>query len=354
MLMRLKGIHSVKKRQKDGGIVIYSYAWRGGPRLKARPGTPEFLTEFTDAIAARKKPAGATMFTLIAEYKTASEYTKKRERTRKDYLRYLKLIENEFGSLPIAALSDNRIRGDFKAWRDKMADRPRTADMAWTVLARVLSVAKDRGRIDVNVCERGGRLYEADRTDALWTEEMVETVRSEFPEHLRWVFMLALYTGQRQGDLLRLPWSALKGGRIQMRQSKTRRRVNIPVASALAAEIATIPKRSTVMLTSTDRLPWSSDGFRSSWGRACKKAGIEGVTFHDLRGSAVTKLAEADCSVAEIATITGHSLDDVGAILDGHYLSRTNALADSAIRKLDRKEKRTKSVKTGVNRASAK
>ena len=32
------------------------------------------------------------------------------------------------------------------------------------------------------------------------------------------------------------------------------------------------------------------------------------LTFHDLRGSAVTRLARAECTTAEIATITGHSL----------------------------------------------
>jgi integrase len=33
--------------------------------------------------------------------------------------------------------------------------------------------------------------------------------------------LLALWTGQRQGDLLRLPWSAYDGEHIRLRQSKT-------------------------------------------------------------------------------------------------------------------------------------
>ena len=45
------------------------------------------------------------------------------------------------------------------------------------------------------------------------------------------------------------------------------------------------------------------------------------MTFHDLRGTAVTRLALAGCTEAEIATITGHSLRDVRAILDTHYLA---------------------------------
>jgi hypothetical protein len=49
---------------------------------------------------------------------------------------------------------------------------------------------------------------------------------------------------------------------------------------------------------------------------------IAGVTFNDLRGTAVTRLALADCTEAEIATITGHCLRDVRSILDTHYLCR--------------------------------
>ena len=44
------------------------------------------------------------------------------------------------------------------------------------------------------------------------------------------------------------------------------------------------------------------------------------MTFNDLRGTAVTRLALVGCSEAEIATITGHSLRDVRSILDAHYL----------------------------------
>jgi hypothetical protein len=50
----------------------------------------------------------------------------------------------------------------------------------------------------------------------------------------------------------------------------------------------------------------------------------------------VTRLAIAGCTEAEIATITGHSLRSVRAILDTHYLHRDQALGDSAITKLDR------------------
>jgi hypothetical protein len=55
-----------------------------------------------------------------------------------------------------------------------------------------------------------------------------------------------------------------------------------------------------------------------------------GLHFHDLRGTAL-----AGCSVSQIASITGHSLKDVEAILDAHYLGGRIQLAEQAIEKLD-------------------
>ena len=148
--------------------------------------------------------------------------------------------------------------------------------------------------------------------------------------------MLALWSGQRQGDLLRLPWSAYDGTHIRLRQSKTGARVVIPVGAPLKAALDPTAKRCTIMLTNSDGKPWNSEGFRASWRKACANAGVKGVTFNDLRGTAVTRLALAACTEAEIATITGHSLRDVRSILDAHYLHRYPALAESAIRKLER------------------
>jgi hypothetical protein len=58
-------------------------------------------------------------------------------------------------------------------------------------------------------------------------------------------------------------------------------------------------------------------------------------TFHDLRGTAVKRFSEAGCTPQEVATITGHSLRDVSAIMD-RYSSRTDKIAVAAIAKLER------------------
>src|SRR5205823_6137350 len=87
--------------------------------------------------------------------------------------------------------------------------------------------------------------------------------------------------------------------------------------------------------------PWNSaasfsEAFRREKIRMGKlMPGIETLTFHDLRGTAVTRLAIAGCTVPEIASLTGHSLRDVNRILEVHYLNLDVALAENAIQKLE-------------------
>jgi integrase len=151
--------------------------------------------------------------------------------------------------------------------------------------------------------------------------------------------VLALWSGQRQGDLLRLPWSAYESPYIRLRQSKGGRRVAMPAGAPLRTLLDVTERRGPLILTNTLGRPWTSDGFRTSWGKACERAGIGDLTFHDLRGTAVVRLAIAGASVPQIAAVTGHSLKDVEAILDAHYLGRDIQLAEAAVLKLEARTK---------------
>ena len=109
-----------------------------------------------------------------------------------------------------------------------------------------------------------------------------------------------------------------------------------PVFAPLKAALDAAERRSPIILLTIDGKPWTEDGFRSSFAKARIKAQIRDVTFNDLRGTAVTRLAIAGATEAEIATITGHALRDVRSILDSHYLNRDPTLGENAIRKLEK------------------
>ena len=337
MRVRLKGINSRRKVLANGTMRTYYWAWKGGPPLRGEPGTPEFTASYNEACARKVIPPRGTLLGLLQKFQASEDFTGLAPRSRSDYVGKIKLLEKAFGDFPLSALTDNRTRGIFKAWRERLAaSSRRQADYARVVLARVLSWGMDRGLVAANPCARGGRLYRGSRADKIWTGADEAGFLERAPAHLHLPLLLALWTGQRQGDLLRLPWLAYDGKHIRLRQSKTGARVVIPVGAPLKAALDAATKRSTIMLTTADGKPWTPDGFRASWGKACKRAGVVGVTFHDLRGTAVTRLALAGCTEAEIATITGHSLRSVRAIIDTHYLHRDPALAESAIRKLEK------------------
>lgn len=336
MRVRLKGINCVRKLLADGRQVSYWYAWKGGPALRGEPGSPEFVASYNEAVATKLKPSKGVLMGILQGFQASADFLRLADRTRSDYVTKIKQIESRFGDFPLSGLSDRRARGIFMEWRDQLAIASRRqADYAWVVLARILSWALDRGLVTANPCEKGGRLYRGSRADKVWTADDEAAFLRIAPPHLHLPLLLALWTGQRQGDLLRLPWSAFDGARIRLRQSKTGTRVVIPVGAPLKAALEATKKCGPLILNSTDGRPWTSDGFRASWAKARDKAGVKGVTFNDLRGTAVTRLALVGCTEAEIATLTGHSLRDVRSILDAHYLHRDSALAESAIRKLE-------------------
>lgn len=339
MRIKLKGLNTVRVNRKDGSVATYHYAWKGGPRVEGVLGSPEFMANYTAALADLRRKPSDTLVALLDAYESSSEFLALAPRTQTDYKKHLRAIANEYGAFPISGLSDKRARGEFLSWRDRLAlSSRRNADYRFAVFARALSWSFNRGLAPFNPLERPGRVYRAARKDSIWTDDDEAAFLSKAPAHLHLALILALWTGQRQGDLLKLTWNNYDGGVIRLKQSKTGVRVAIPAGAPLRAALEDKqhqPTSAVTILTTEAGRAWTESGFRASWRKACEKAGVADVTFHDLRGTAVTRLAMAGCNEAEIATITGHSLRDVGAILDSHYLKRDHSLAVSAINKLE-------------------
>jgi len=337
----LKGLLKVKKALADGRTIYYCYAWRGGPLLKTDSGKPlqpddaGLQRAFDAAHDRRRNPNPATLQGLITAFRGSSDFNTISASTKRGYNRYLDMLKEDFGSLTFSDLEAKATRGDFKAWRDRRADNPRAADYAWTTLARVLSFGKDRGLLSVNIAERGGRLYSVDRREKTWTNADIAAFNAVACQELQLALLLAFWTGQRQGDLLALPWKSYDGATFRLRQSKTGRRVVIPASNQVQRALGAVTRRSQTILCNTRGKPWTTDGFSTSWRKTRLAAGITGLTFHDLRGTTVTRLALAGCSIAEIGAITGHSPKDIDAILHTHYLGGQRELARQAMAKWD-------------------
>jgi len=337
--VRLKGIASAKKKLAGGAVKTYFYAWRGGPALEGEPGTPDFMASYHRALATRKVPDKAdTVAALIRDYEASSAFPKSPDSLRA-YRNYLKLIDAKFGKMTMAAAKDPRARGEFLKWRDTMQATPRKADYAWTVLAALFGYAVNHGQMAVNPCARGGRLSASDRTEKVWTEDDLRKLFAEAKWELAIVAYAAIWTGQRQGDLLRLTSANIRDGVLRLTQSKSvrkgkkPRKIAMPVPAPLAEALKRNPKGAALFLNS-DGKPWTSSGFRASFGKLQEKAGIEGLTFHDFRGTFTSLAAEAGCTTLESCAVSGHAVPGGGS-MDASYLRRSLELATNCVRRIE-------------------
>ncbi|MER8900076.1 tyrosine-type recombinase/integrase [Mesorhizobium sp. M0676] len=107
----------------------------------------------------------------------------------------------------------------------------------------------------------------------VWTAADEAAFYASAPAHLHLPLTLALWTGQRQGDLLRLTWQQYDGKVIRLQQSKTGTRVVIPVGAPLKAALGALRDKVGQILLNSDGVPWTSDGFRSSGARPAPRPG---------------------------------------------------------------------------------
>jgi integrase len=334
MRVGLVGIHKVRKRLADGSAKTYYYAWRGGPKMSADPADEHaFGAEYFRLTRDRDAKAAQGLFPeLVKAYTASPAYTGLKPVTQRSYAAAIDLLEAEFHSLEIAAISEPGARGLFLEFRDQFASTPRKADLMMSVLARILSFAADREMVARNPLERIERLSAGTRRDVIWTDEQIAAFLAKASPKMRLAMELARWTGQRQGDLLRLTWGAYDGTHIKLRQSKTGVMVRFRVYSELKAVLDATKREAATILTPTRKrgglaVPWTGDGFRASWAAVCRDARIEGVTFHDLRGTFITLAYRKGSSIKEIAEISGHKEREAEAIIRRHYLAGESAIA---------------------------
>lgn len=341
MRAKLKGINKVPRILADGKRVIYYYHRGTGTRLAGEPGTAEFLASYAAAEAQGRDRSKGTLSGLIREFEATAKWRKLAESTRSEYRRVITFWEDRYGTCPLAALEEKEFRRDVLKWHDEYsADFPREADNRVTILARILSWAAKDGPLERNVLDSFDRAYHSDRSEKIWLPEHVVAFLAVAEPEMQLGMVLALHTGQRQGDLLRLAWTNYSGTHLSLRQGKSRRGgkpgrlVTVRCTHALKSTLDALEKRSPLILTTKTGRAFKKRYFADQWEKTCKAAGIDGLHFHDLRGTTVTMLFQAGCNLGEIVLITGHSLRRAQEILD-KYLARTSTLADNAIAKFE-------------------
>lgn len=331
----LRGINVTRKQLADGSYKLYYYHRGSGKRLPDDVDSPEFLAAFVAAETPLRD--GGTLAGLIRSYCASPDYLNRAESARKIAKYLFKIIEDEYGDMTVGAINNKKkARAEFLEWRDGMVAKrgARAADNILAHLQRVLSWAEDRGELDENPLYSFKRAYKNNRSEFIWLPEYIEVFNKSAPLEMREALLLALETGQRQGDLLRLPWSAYRDGAVGLKQHKGKVRVWVPCTARLKAMLDGMKRKSPLILTMPNGQPWKARYFSDQWRKASNEAGFPELNFHDLRGTAMTSLSEAGCTPQQIASITGHTVESVNRMLEV-YMARTKDLAAGAIARLE-------------------
>jgi integrase len=299
----IRGTNTVYKKLADGTRRTYYYHRATSRRLDGEPNSPEFIMSYSAAESAVHDLLHGSFNALLRDYTLSIEFQQNlAPSTQTEYRRMLKAAEAEFGAMPMAALNDQRVRKEFLDWREKTArsSGQREADHRLSAISAMLTWAVDRGQIVANHLRGFKRLYHADRSEIIWLPEHIAAFMNAAPVEIQRALILALHTGQRQGDILRLPWSAYDGAWIKLRQGKARRGgkpgslVEIPCTASLRRMLDGMERVSPLILSTKTGQSLKKRYFNRLWDGAMKAAGLQRVQlpgmndpvelhFHDLR-----------------------------------------------------------------------
>jgi integrase len=132
---------------------------------------------------------------------------------------------------------------------------------------------------------------------------------------------LALATAMRRGELLSLRWEHidLVGRTAFLPDTKNGDARTVPLSSVAVQVLASLPRHISGMV-----LPVKAFTLDAAFKRGVKSAGLKDLRFHDLRRTAITRMAEKLPNVIELAAVSGHkSL----MVLKRYYQPKAEALA---------------------------
>lgn len=230
-------------------------------------------------------------------------------------------LEDFFGDYALAAI-DQKVVANFRDERlkppsgsERKAVKESTVRKEIFMLSKILifaqtecSILLPRGnpvekiRVPNESKARDRRL-----TTSEWAFLEREIGKSRSP-YLKPAFGLAVETAMRQAELLSLSWAMIDKKRrlallLDPEKIKTEEPRAVPLSSKALGIIEALPKTELeVLLFPVERMT-----LYHAFIAACKRAGIEDYTWHDLRHEALSRLAErGDFDILEMAQISGH------------------------------------------------
>jgi len=231
-------------------------------------------------------------------------WAKLSDRSKRIYQDGLNSLEF-FWEYPIKKIN----RPEVIALRDALYSQPGKCRVALSVLHNIMQYALDKGLINVNPVT-GIKNLPPSTPIKRWSKEEIEIMVDGCPPKISTAILLALYTGQRRSDLIKMKWMDYDGKFIHLIQKKTGKSLSIPVHPKLKDVLDRMSKDNMYILTDSSGDRWRADSLSQAVKWNSNRLGLD-LTIHGLRKSTASTLAELGCSTFQIAAITGHSIKEV-------------------------------------------
>ena len=256
---------------------------------------------------------GVFQDTATAENSTLGDildsYAKKilpSKKSRKTVLSQIRVIKPLLGNYSLSKLSP-ALLSQFRDQRLESADA-QTVRKDLSLLHRVVVTAvKDWGISlplgnPVALVRLPSQPNGRDRRLETGEEEKLLKALKDTPT-ARTIVELALETAMRRGEIAAMKWEHvnLKARTLLIPDTKTGTPRTVPLSTKAIALLSNLPRN--IKGVVFDVAP---DSITQAFDRACTRAELEGLRFHDLRHEATSRLFEKGLNPMEVATITGH------------------------------------------------
>ena len=296
---------------RKSGATFFYFRRAGFPRVRL-PGLPG-SREFNDAYAAaldqphapigtsRSKPGSVAA--TVAAYFLSPQFSELAPGTRTARHQILQRFRDEHGDKPISGMPSKFIALVLSTKKAHAARNWMKAIRGLCQFAVAVEMIEADPTRDVKLPKAKTKGHRA------WTESEIEQFESAHPigSKARLAFALGLYTIQRAGDVIKLGRGHVRNGMIVLRQSKTGAPLTLPIRAELQHIIDATPSGQMTFLVTGIGRQFRGNTFSTMFRQWCNEAGLPSeCTFHGLRVTGCTLLADAECSPHEIAAWSGH------------------------------------------------
>ncbi len=247
---------------------------------------------------------------------TYLEYSKANKRSYKTYITMFKALSAFFKGYKLSKITPFLIE-KYRIERSKkvtrMSKKPiakSTIDRELATLKAMFNMAIRDGKADNNPVKEVKFFREDNKKERILTPEEIQRLLAECKGHLKPIVQIALNTAMRLREILYLKWGNVDFNRniivVPKTNTKNKKVKKVPMNGLVIETLQGVGRKSEyVFCDPKTGEPYHS--IKTTFSKALKRAGLEGVRFHDLRHTAASMMVESGVDLRTVQEILGVS-----------------------------------------------